>query len=108
MKRSLVGKTTIPQAAAVIKGAALLIGVDTGLTHMGIALDIPTICLFGATRPYLDTQGTSGTVLYHPHDCSPCRRSPTCGDDFTCMKAISTEEVLQTARKTLATPGKSP
>ena len=95
---NMTGKTTIQQAAALIKGSSLLIGVDTGLTHMGFALDVPTIALFGATAPYLNTEGTSGTVLYHPHECSPCRRNPTCEDLFPCMDAISVDEVIRTAR----------
>ena len=94
---NMTGKTTIQQAGALIKSSSLLIGVDTGLTHMGFALDVPTISLFGATAPYLNTEGTLGTVLYHPMDCSPCRRSPICEGDYTCMKAISTDEVVQTA-----------
>jgi len=98
---NMAGKTTIQQAAALIKDSSLLIGVDTGLTHMGFALDVPTISLFGATAPYLNTEGTSGTVLYHPMDCSPCRRNPTCEGDYTCMKAISTDEVVRTARSLL-------
>lgn len=102
---NMAGKTTIQQAAALIKGSSLLVGVDTGLTHMGIALDVPTVALFGATVPYLNTEGKSGTVLYHPMECSPCRRSPTCEGDYTCMKAISTEEVLSVAERTLAHEG---
>ncbi|MCJ7501424.1 glycosyltransferase family 9 protein [bacterium] len=98
---NLTGKTNLQEAAAVIKNASLLIGVDTGLTHMGYALGTPTIALFGATRPYLNTGGAPGTVLYHPHDCSPCRRSPTCDGDFTCMKAISVDEVIETAQSLL-------
>jgi heptosyltransferase-1 len=94
---NLAGETSVQQAGAVIANAALLIGVDTGLTHMGIALGTPTIALFGATRPYLDTDGTSGTVLYHPMECSPCRRTPTCDDRFTCMEAITTDEVFSKA-----------
>lgn len=94
---NLTGKTSLQQAAAVMKQAALVVGVDTGLTHMGIALDVPTIALFGATAPYLNTEGTSGVVLYHPHECSPCRRNPTCEGLFPCMDAISTDEVIQTA-----------
>lgn len=95
---NLTGRTSLQQAAAVMKKAAVVIGVDTGLTHMGIALDVPTIALFGATAPYLNTEGTSGTVLYHPHECSPCRRNPTCEDLFPCMDAISVDEVIRTAR----------
>ena len=95
---NLTGKTSLQETAAVIRNASLLIGVDTGLTHMGIALDTPTIALFGATLPYRDTRGTSGTVLYHHHDCSPCRRSPTCDGLFPCMDAISADEIIRTAR----------
>ncbi len=95
---NLTGKTSLQEAAAILDQAALVIGVDTGLTHMGFALGVPTIALFGATRPYLDTGGPQGTVIYHPHECSPCRRSPTCDGDFTCMKAITTDEVIETAR----------
>lgn len=94
---NLVGKTTIQHAAAIIKHASLLVGVDTGLTHMGIALSVPTIALFGATRPYLNTKGTSGRVLYHPHECSPCHRNPTCDGEFPCMEAITTDEVMKNA-----------
>ena len=95
---NLVGETSIQQAASIIKHASLLIGVDTGLTHMGFALHVPTIALFGATCPYLDTGGMPGSILYHALECSPCRRSPTCDGDFTCMKAISTKEVVEVAK----------
>ena len=104
---NMAGRTTLLEAAGLIKHAALIIGVDTGLTHMGIALNVPTIALFGATAPYLNTQGTSGTVLYHPLDCSPCRRSPTCDGDYTCMKAISTDEVLSVADSLLEPEGRT-
>lgn len=104
----LTGKTSLQEAAAMIQRSCLLFGVDTGLTHMGIALDVPTIALFGATRPYLDTTGTSGIVLYHSLECSPCRRSPSCDDDFTCMKAITVDEVMDTTRKTLSQRGPVP
>jgi heptosyltransferase-1 len=105
---SMTGNTTIKQAAAIIKRSSLLIGVDTGLTHMGFALGVPTIALFGATRPYLDTDWMPGKVLYHPHECSPCRRSPTCDDDHTCMKAISIDEVLSAAESLLKNEGGAP
>jgi len=101
---NLTGTTSLQEAAAVIKNASLLIGVDTGLTHMGYAFRTPTIALFGATRPYLDTAGAPGRVLYHPRECSPCRRSPTCEGDFTCMRAITVEEVVLTARDLLEAP----
>ena len=93
----LTGETSLRQAAAVIAQASLLVGVDTGLTHMGIAMKRPTLCLFGSTRPYLDTGQDNAHVIYHPMDCSPCKRKPTCNGRFDCMRSISVEEVISAA-----------
>jgi heptosyltransferase-1 len=101
----LTGKMTLAQAAAVIKHSTLVVGVDTGLTHMGVAFDRPTIALFGATRPYLSTASPSSIVLYDELPCSPCRRSPTCNNEFTCMKSISVERILNAAKNLLKRPG---
>lgn len=95
---NLVGRARLAASAALVSGARLLVGVDTGLTHMGIALNVPTVALFGSTRPYLDTASPRARVLYHPMACSPCRRRPTCGGAFTCMALHSVESVLATAR----------
>lgn len=91
-----VGQLSIGQSAALIKHAACLVGVDTGITHMGIAFGIPTVALFGSTRPYLDTTRANARVLYEPLDCSPCRRHPTCGGQYTCMRLIEVERVVET------------
>jgi heptosyltransferase-1 len=97
----LAGRTALDESAAVVEGASLVIGVDTGLTHMGVAFARPTVALFGATRPYLDAGAPEAKVLYHPYPCSPCRRRPTCDGRFPCMTAIETDEVLQAARRLL-------
>jgi heptosyltransferase-1 len=98
----LTGRTSLRESAAVIAGARLLVGVDTGLTHMGIAAGVPTVALFGSTRPYLDTGSDRAVVLYHALPCSPCRRNPTCGGRFDCMQAIPVDEVLAAAQRVLA------
>lgn len=94
---NLCGKTRLDECAAVIRGARLLIGVDTGLTHLGIAMQCPTLALFGSTAPYLDTGSPSARVLYHKLACSPCHRRPTCEGAFTCMDRHSVEDVLTAA-----------
>ncbi|MEI6413164.1 MAG: glycosyltransferase family 9 protein [Pseudomonadota bacterium] len=93
---NLAGQTSLTQAAAVIEQAAGVIGVDTGLSHMGLAFQRPTVLLFGATRPYLETGLPQARVLYHRRPCSPCRRRPTCGGAYSCMAAITPGEVLKT------------
>lgn len=93
----LTDTMTLAQSAAAVQNSSLVIGVDTGLTHMGIAFNRPTIALFGATCPYLDTATDNAVVLYQKMSCSPCRRSPACDGDFTCMKSISVERVSNAA-----------
>ena len=96
---NLVGQSSLTQTAAVIKHSSLLVGVDTGLTHMGIAFSVPTVALFGSTCPYSETTRDNAVVLYHKMACSPCRRSPTCEGDFTCMKKITVDEVVETIER---------
>jgi len=98
---NVTGQTRLRQAAAIIANARLLVGVDTGLTHMGIAAAIPVITLFGSTCPYQDTGQDTTVVLYKAMECSPCRRNPTCGGAFTCMTDISVADVLESANQLL-------
>ncbi len=99
---NLAGQTRLPEAVAVIAHAALLIGVDTGLTHMGTALARPTVAIFGSTCPYSDTGRPTGCVIWLGLECSPCKRRPTCGGKFTCLRDITPAMVLERARAMLA------
>lgn len=91
---NLVGQTRLRQAVALIAQARALIGVDTGLTHMGIACAIPVIALFGSTCPYQQTGLNTTRIIYKNLPCSPCRRNPTCDGRFECMQQISVAEVI--------------
>ena len=42
-------RLTLPEVAALLAGASAVVGVDTGLTHLAVALDAPTVGIFGAT-----------------------------------------------------------
>ncbi len=96
------GETTLLEANALIARCTLLVGVDTGLTHLGTAWHKPTVCLFGSTRPYLQTDSPRTRVIYHALPCSPCRRSPTCNGAFPCLREITADEVRDEAKKALS------
>jgi heptosyltransferase-1 len=97
----LAGVTRLPEAAALIRHARLLVGVDTGLTHMGTAFNTPMVALFGSTRPYLDTCRANGKVIWLGLECSPCRRRPTCKGAYTCLRDITPAQVMAEARAML-------
>lgn len=102
---NLVGQTSLQHAAAIISEARAVVGVDTGLTHMGIAFARPTVALFGSTCPYLDTRTENAAVIYHALDCAPCQRNPTCDGAFSCLRDITAAEVMhELVRVTKADP----
>ncbi|MEQ1437861.1 lipopolysaccharide heptosyltransferase II [Fontimonas sp. SYSU GA230001] len=90
---NLAGQTALPDLAAWLSQARAVVGVDTGLTHIGIAVHTPTIALFGSTCPY--TQGAESPlrVIYDGLPCAPCKRRPTCNGAFTCMRQLTPERV---------------
>ncbi len=99
--RNLAGALSLRASVAVIQRARLLVGVDTGLTHIATAAGIPTVALFGSTRPYLDTDNPNARVLYEPLWCSPCHRHPICGGVHSCMRVHHVHAVADSATSLL-------
>ena len=53
--------------------AALVVGVDSGLTHLSAALGTPTLGLYGPTDAHLTgCRGARVTVLQAETPCAPC------------------------------------
>lgn len=48
---SLAGQTSIPELAALLKGARLVLSNDTGPGHIAAAIGVPTVMIFGHTNP---------------------------------------------------------
>lgn len=94
----LAGQTNLAEAAAIVRHAGAVVGVDTGLTHMGIAFAKPTVAIFGSTCPYSITGRNNARVIWLGLSCSPCGRRPTCGGAWTCLRDIGPERVLQELR----------
>lgn len=105
---NLAGQTGLAEAVALVAHSALLVGVDTGLTHMGTALDRPTVAIFGSTCPYQRTGRPNGRVIWLGLACSPCRRRPSCGGEFGCLRDITPEHVLREVHAVLATSSTPP
>jgi heptosyltransferase-1 len=99
---NLCGRTRLDECAALIRRAELVVGVDTGMTHMGLAMNRPTLTLLGSTDPYFETGTALGRVLHHPLPCFPCYRRPTCGGEFTCMRLHTVDGVFAAVQALLA------
>ncbi len=98
----LVGGTTLGEASAVVSRCNVLVGVDTGLSHMAHAYDRPTVLLFGSNTPYLDPPVAEAVILHSGRACSPCRGRLTCEGRIDCMDDISVGQVLTAVEARLA------
>ena len=115
------GKLSIPQARSLIQGAHLYIGVDTSITHLAAACNIPTVALFGPTppsnfgpwpngfigkQPYqlrARTQTVGNvTILQGPGECVPCRKAG-CEDRpdsrSECLDLLEPNQVIEDIEK---------
>ena len=90
----LVGRTTLGEASAVVSQCSVLVGVDTGLSHMAHAFDRPAVLLLGSNTPYLDPPGPRATILHSGRGCSPCRGKLVCDGRIDCMDDIAVGEVF--------------
>ncbi|MES2885062.1 MAG: glycosyltransferase family 9 protein [Pseudomonadota bacterium] len=98
---SLAGRTSFVAAAECIASARAVIGVDTGLTHLGFALGRPTLALFGSTRPYAAARGPGSAVLFRALPCAPCGRHPSCNGRWDCMAQLRPEAVAESLQSLL-------
>lgn len=91
--RNLVGETTITELVKELQGCHVLVSNDTGTMHLGAALGVPTVAIFGPTEPALTAPlGAIHRVIREPVECSPCFLRE-CPIDHRCMMRISPERV---------------
>ena len=65
---------SLPEVAALLARACVVIGVDTGLTHLAAALSTPTVALFTATAPAQAGVAAAGA---HARDVGDAGSPPT-------------------------------
>jgi heptosyltransferase I len=87
------GHTTLKGAGALMKRCTAVVGVDTGLLHMSVALDRPTVGLFGASVWKCFLKRDNFVWISKDFPCMPCLRHPTCSD-VDCMRAITAGDVV--------------
>lgn len=102
---SIAGETALQPLAAVLGGATLVLGCDSGPLHLAVATGVPTIHLFGPSDPA--RYGAWGDPRKHRvvragWSCPRCGdlgldRGPGCG----CMLAIRAAAVVDVAMELL-------
>ena len=93
------GCLALGELLALLEGAACVLTNDTGPMHMAIALERPTVCLFGPAHPEHYGQDLDYVdIFYSQVFCSPClyeADKPPCHGNNICMQRIRPEPVVQ-------------
>jgi heptosyltransferase-2 len=106
--QNLVGKTSLREMMGVLRKSALLLTNDSGAMHVGAALALPTVALFGPTVKafgFFPTGGHTRVLEVPSLECRPCslHGSKTCPKGhFRCMGDISVEQVVSAATALLS------
>ena len=103
--------TNLRQLAALISGAGLFIGGDTGPTHIAAAMGVPTLSFFGASDARRNRPYGSHCITIQNEDipCVPCWKTscPLQGKLYLqCLTSITPGRLERAAEKLLQGTGR--
>ena len=91
----LAGRTNLPQAMALMACASTLITNDSGLMHVGAALNIPLHAVFGSSSPdHTPPLSRGAKIHYLALACSPCFQRVCPLGHTDCLNKLKPEMVI--------------
>ena len=98
---NLAGKTAVREIMALLSLSCFLVTNDSGPMHIGAALGVPLVAIFGPTDWRRTSPWSSlARVVRVEVDCSPCRRR-TCDRGHECMLGVTPDMVIAAAKELL-------
>ena len=92
--------TSILESIALYKRMALLVSCDSGPLHLGAALGIPTVSIFGPTDPVRNgAYGINHATVYKVLSCSFCWKKICPLGTKECMHQVTVDEVFQAVKQ---------
>jgi len=93
---NLCGKTQLAQAIDLMSLSKAVVSNDSGLMHMGAALGVPVVGVYGSSDPFFTPPlGDKSATQTLKLDCSPCfKRSCPLGHT-DCLEKLEPESVLK-------------
>ncbi len=92
---NITGKFSIEEMASIVRRGELVIGVDSGMTHILSQIGIPVIILF-AGNPTISTPHKNSINLWSgPKVCNNCRKYYCPEGNALCISKINVKDVLE-------------
>lgn len=101
--RNLAGRTSLPEAFALIAGTRAMVSNDSGLMHVAAAFGVPQVALFGSSSPlHTPPLNPAAQVVWlkdepgyqPPLDCAPCFARECPLQHHRCLRDVAPERVL--------------
>ena len=103
---NLCGRTSLPELAAILARARLMVTADTGPLHLGAAVGAGGLALFGPTRPQrTGPWGGDFEILQPPRPCLGCLKKKC---PLPCLADLTPEMVWARLAARLATATRRP
>jgi heptosyltransferase-2 len=101
--QNLAGETSIAELIGLLASCDLLVTNDTGPAHVGAALGVPTLTIFGPTNEFETAPLGLRAALIRADgiECARCMHRE-CPIDHRCMTRISVDEVSAKALQLIA------
>ena len=89
------GDTSLDEAIAIIGLCRNLVSNDSGLMHIGAALQVPQVAIFGSSDPsHTPPNSAKATVISLHLPCSPCHQRECPLGHLNCLNQISADQVF--------------
>lgn len=99
--RSLAGRLSLPELAALLQDAPLLISNNTGPVHIAAAVGTPVVDLYALTNPQHTPWAVPHRVLFHDVECKYCYKSTCPAGHHDCLRRVEPAAIVQAARELL-------
>jgi heptosyltransferase-2 len=99
---NLAGKTNLKELIYTLKKSDICVSNDSGVMHLGSALNAKGVAIFGSTDPFATGPlSKNWAVLLKKQSCSPCffRECINVEKDYKCLEAITSADVIEAIEK---------
>ena len=110
--RVFTGQLSLGELGAMLRRCSLFLTTDSGPMHIGVAMNVPIVTMFGASPvPGFYPYDAKDILIQSSEPCHPCgiHRCPRKGEEnLACMKGITVDAVMERVEELLVKYGGKP